>query len=100
VFGFRIGDFTYITDAKSISEEEKQKIKGSKVLVLNALRREDHISHFTLQEAIDLAQEIGAEQTYLTHISHQLGLHTEVEQELPEGVYLAYDGLRLVVSNE
>jgi phosphoribosyl 1,2-cyclic phosphate phosphodiesterase len=95
VFGFRIGDFTYITDAKSISEEEKQKMKGSKVLVLNALRREDHISHFTLQEAIDLAKEIGAEQTYLTHISHQLGLHTEVEQELPEGVYLAYDGLCL-----
>jgi phosphoribosyl 1,2-cyclic phosphate phosphodiesterase len=100
VFGFRIGDFTYITDAKSITEEEKEKMKGSKVLVLNALRREDHISHFTLQEAIDLAKEIGAEQTYLTHISHQLGLHTEVEQELPEGVYLAYDGLCLVVGSE
>lgn len=93
VFGFRIGDFTYITDAKTISEEEKEKIKGSKVLVLNALRREEHISHFTLSEAIELAKEIGAEQTYFTHISHQLGLHEEVQQELPNGMYLAYDKL-------
>ncbi len=99
VFGFRIGDFTYITDAKTISEEEKEKIKGSKILVLNALRREDHISHFTLAEAITLAQEIGAEQTYLTHISHQLGLHTEVEAELPEGVFLAYDSLTLTLGS-
>ncbi len=97
VYGFRIGDFTYITDAKTISEEEKEKIKGSKVLVLNALRRDEHISHFTLEEAIALAQEIGAEKTYLTHISHQLGLHTEVEAELPEGVYLAYDRLSLSI---
>lgn len=97
VYGFRIGDFTYITDAKTISEEEKEKIKGSKVLVLNALRRDEHISHFTLEEAITLAQEIGAEKTYLTHISHQLGLHTDVEAELPEGVYLAYDRLSLSI---
>eukprot|EP01137_Pigoraptor_chileana_P028591 Opistho-2@12709 len=97
VYGFRIGDFTYITDAKTISEEEKEKIKGSKVLVLNALRRDEHISHFTLEEAISLAKEIGAEKTYLTHISHQLGLHTEVEAELPEGVYLAYDRLSLSI---
>jgi len=95
VYGFRIGDFTYITDAKTISEEEKEKIKGTKILVLNALRREDHISHFTLAEAIALAQEIGAEQTYLTHISHQLGLHADVETELPDGVFLAYDSLSL-----
>lgn len=97
VFGFRIGDFTYITDAKTISEEEKEKIKGTKVLVLNALRRDEHISHFTLEEAIVLAKEIGAEQTYLTHISHQLGLHEEVNVELPEGVYLAYDRLSLSI---
>ncbi len=97
VYGFRIGDFTYITDAKTISAEEKEKIKGSKVLVLNALRRDEHMSHFTLDEAIALAQEIGAEQTYLTHISHQLGLHAEVEAELPEGVFLAYDRLTLSI---
>jgi phosphoribosyl 1,2-cyclic phosphate phosphodiesterase len=97
VFGFRIGDFTYITDAKTISAEEKEKIKGTKVLVLNALRRDEHISHFTLEEAIALAQEIGAEQTYLTHISHQLGLHEEVQGELPKGVYLAYDRLSLSI---
>lgn len=96
VFGFRIGDFTYITDAKTISEEEKLKIKGSKILVLNALRKEEHISHFTLEEAIALAQELGAESTYFTHISHQLGLHDEVQAELPEGMFLAYDGLKLI----
>jgi phosphoribosyl 1,2-cyclic phosphate phosphodiesterase len=96
VFGFRIGDFSYITDAKTISGEEKEKLKGSKILVLNALRKEEHLSHFTLAEAIALAQEIGAESTYFTHISHQLGLHDEVQAELPEGIYLAYDGLKLI----
>lgn len=95
VLGFRIGDFTYITDAKSINETEKEKIKGSKVLVLNALRREEHISHFTFQEAIALAQELQPEQTYFTHISHQLGLHNTVSAELPAGIFLAYDGLKL-----
>jgi phosphoribosyl 1,2-cyclic phosphate phosphodiesterase len=95
VLGFRIADFTYVTDAKSISEEEKEKIKGSKVLVLNALRREEHISHFTFQEAIDLAKELGAEQAYFTHISHQLGLHDAVSEELPSNIFLAYDGLKL-----
>lgn len=96
VFGFRIGDFTYLTDAKTISDEEKLKIKGSKIVVLNALRKEEHISHFTLAEAIALAQEVGAESTYFTHISHQLGLHDEVQAELPEGMFLAYDGLKLI----
>ena len=95
VFGFRIADFTYITDANYISEAEKEKIKGSKVLVLNALRREAHISHFTLEEAIDLAQELNCEQTYFTHISHQLGKHSEVLDELPNGIALAYDGLTI-----
>jgi phosphoribosyl 1,2-cyclic phosphate phosphodiesterase len=93
VTGYRIGDFTYITDANYISDEEKQKIKGSKVLVLNALRKEKHLSHFTLQEAIDLAVELQVPTTYFTHISHQLGLHDEVSKELPAGMYLAYDGL-------
>jgi phosphoribosyl 1,2-cyclic phosphate phosphodiesterase len=95
VFGFRIGDFTYITDAKTISPEEKSKIKGSKILVINALQREKHISHFTLDEALEFAAEIGAERTYLTHISHKLGLHFDVAQILPAGVFMAYDGLEL-----
>ncbi len=97
VTGYRIGDFTYITDANYISEEEKQKIKGSKVLVLNALRKEKHLSHFTLQEAVDLSVELQVPTTYFTHISHQLGLHEEVSKELPAGMFLAYDGLVLHV---
>ena len=93
VFGYRIGDFSYITDANFISESEKEKLKGSKVLVLNALRKSEHISHFTLDQAVAIAQEIGAEQTYLIHMSHQMGLHSDIDQELPEGINLAYDGL-------
>ena len=95
VLGFRFGDFTYITDANRIEEDEKQKILGSKILVLNALRREKHISHFTLQEAIDLATELKIPEVYFTHISHQLGLHEEVSKELPAGMHLAYDKLRI-----
>jgi phosphoribosyl 1,2-cyclic phosphate phosphodiesterase len=97
VLGFRFGDFTYITDANFISEEEKDKIRGSKVLVLNALRMEKHISHFTLGEAIALAQELSIPQVYFTHISHQLGLHDEVTAELPPGMALAYDGLEITL---
>lgn len=95
VLGFRINDFVYITDANSISNQEKEKIKGCKVLVINALRKEKHISHFTLEEALSLAQELGAAQTYLTHISHLMGSHQSVLEELPEGVEIAYDGLVL-----
>lgn len=95
VFGFRIGDFTYITDAKTVSEESRQLIRGSKVLVINALQREDHISHFTLSEALEFASEMGAEKTYLTHISHRMGRHEAVSASLPPGVELAYDGLQL-----
>lgn len=95
VLGFRVGNFSYITDANFISEEEKKKIRGSEVLVLNALRLEPHPSHFTLAEAIELAQELKCKTTYLTHISHQLGLHAEVEENLPEGIKLAYDGMQL-----
>ncbi len=97
VFGYRIGDFTYITDANYISEPEKEKIKGSKVLVLNALRREKHPSHYTLDEALALVEELQPEQTYFTHISHQLGLHEEVSKELPANVHLAYDGLTITI---
>ena len=93
VFGYRIGNFSYITDANFISDSEKEKLKGSKVLVLNALRKSEHISHFTLDQAVAIAQEIGAEQTYLIHMSHQMGLHSDIDQELPEGINLAYDGL-------
>jgi len=98
VLGFRFGKFTYITDANRIDQDEKEKIKGSKIVVLNALRKEPHISHFSLSEAIALAQEIGAEQTYFTHISHQLGLHDEVQSQLPENIYLAYDGLTIEIN--
>ncbi|MBK7668910.1 MAG: MBL fold metallo-hydrolase [Sphingobacteriaceae bacterium] len=98
VKAFRIGNFTYITDANFISEEEKAKIKGSEVVVINALRRNEHISHFTFQEAIDLANELKAKKTYFTHISHQLGTHEEVTLELPEHIELAYDGLHIEIS--
>jgi len=97
VLGFRINDFTYITDAKTISETEKQKIKGSKILVINALQKQSHISHFTLDEAIAFAREIGAGKTYLTHISHRLGKHQVIDAELPNGIELAYDGLQLSI---
>jgi phosphoribosyl 1,2-cyclic phosphate phosphodiesterase len=95
VLGFRINDFSYITDAKTISEAERDKIRGSKVLVVNALQKERHISHFTFDEAIAFAQDIGAETTYFTHISHRLGKHDDVSHELPAGIQLAYDGLKL-----
>jgi phosphoribosyl 1,2-cyclic phosphate phosphodiesterase len=95
VLGFRFGKFTYITDANRIEEEEKNKIKGSQVVVLNALRKQTHISHFNLGEAIDMVQELKIQTAYFTHISHQLGLHQDIESELPEGIHLAYDGLKL-----
>lgn len=97
VFGYRVEDFTYITDANFISEEEKMKIKGSKVIVINALRREEHISHYTFDQAINLMKELKPERAYLTHISHQLGLLSEVEKELPEFISLAYDGLKIEI---
>ena len=95
VLGFRINDFVYITDANFISCKEKEKIKGCRILVINALRKKEHISHFTLKEAVSLSQEVGAIQTYLTHISHLMGTHKSVSEELPKGVQIAYDGLVL-----
>jgi len=95
VLGFRIKDFTYITDANYISEESLKLIEGTEVLVLNALQKESHISHFNLVEAISMAQKIGARETYFTHISHRMGLHAEVDQELPSGISLGYDGLEI-----
>jgi phosphoribosyl 1,2-cyclic phosphate phosphodiesterase len=97
VLGFRINDFTYITDAKTISEAERQKIRGTKILIVNALQKQKHISHFTLDEAIAFARDINAEKTYFTHISHRLGKHADISKELPEGIQLAYDGLVLDV---
>ena len=93
VLGFRFGHFTYITDANRIEDGELKKIRGSKTLVLNALRKEDHISHFTLGEAIATVQELKIETAYFTHLSHQMGLHHHIEKELPPGMHLAYDGL-------
>jgi phosphoribosyl 1,2-cyclic phosphate phosphodiesterase len=97
VLGFRFGDFTYITDANRIDEEEKEKIKGSKILVLNALRKKEHISHFTLQQAIDIVEELKIPKAYFTHISHQLGRHEEISLELPPHIQLAFDCLQIDV---
>jgi phosphoribosyl 1,2-cyclic phosphate phosphodiesterase len=97
VFGYRIGDFTYITDASSITEKEKEKIRGSRVIVLNALRNSRHVSHFSVSEAVELLQELKPEAAYLTHLSHFVGLHEEVNNLLPDNIRLAYDGLTVIV---
>ncbi len=97
VFGYRLQNFAYVTDANYISQEEKNKLKGLEVLVLNALQKEPHISHFTLQEALDVIDELKPKRAFLTHISHKLGLHADVSKELPEHVSLAYDGLKVPI---
>lgn len=97
VYGFRFGDFTYITDANRIDADELAKVRGSKLMVVNALRREKHLSHFTLSEAVTLVQSLGVPEAYFTHISHQLGKYADISQELPAGIHLAYDGLQLHV---
>ncbi|MFO8021389.1 MAG: MBL fold metallo-hydrolase, partial [Perlabentimonas sp.] len=93
VYGFRFGDFTYITDANFISEQEKEKIIGSKYLVINALRKQKHISHFSLPEALKFIAEISPRKAFITHISHQMGFSKDVTKELPDNVCLAFDGL-------
>ena len=98
VHGFRFGNFTYITDANRIEEDQRRLIRGSEVLVLNALRKEKHISHFSLDEAVRVVADLQVGQAYFTHISHQLGQHQEVELELPDNMHLAYDGLQLEIS--
>jgi phosphoribosyl 1,2-cyclic phosphate phosphodiesterase len=95
VFAYRFGNFTYITDANRIDEKEKEMIRGSETIVLNALRREEHISHFTLQQAIELVDELEIPKAYLTHISHQLGKHESVNKILPSHIQLAHDGLQI-----
>jgi phosphoribosyl 1,2-cyclic phosphate phosphodiesterase len=97
IHGFRIDNFSYITDAKTVPEETMEQLKGTRILVVNALQRGEHISHFNLEEALDFAANVGAEKTFLTHISHNLGRHEDVERELPPNVYLAYDTLSLFI---
>lgn len=95
VFGFRFGDFAYLTDVKTVAAEEMKKLKGLKVLVVNALRIKPHYSHFNLEEALAFIDEVRPEKAYLTHISHYLGFHEKVQQNLPDNVYLAYDNLQI-----
>ena len=97
VFGFRFKDFAYLTDVKTVEQEEREKLKGVKVLVVNALRIEPHPSHFNLEEAIAFIEDIQPEKAYLTHISHLLGFHEEVQQQLPENIFLAYDNLKITI---
>ncbi len=99
VFGFRIGAFSYITDANYISEEEKEKLKGSEILVINALRKSKHISHFSLEEAIGIIQEINPAKAYITHLSHFIGLHARIQKDLPDNIFLAYDGLNVEITS-
>ena len=99
VLGFRLGDITYITDANRIEPEEMEKIRGSRILILNALRKEKHLSHYTLAEAIQVAESLQIPEVYFTHISHQLGTHTTVSAELPPSFHLGYDGLELTLGN-
>lgn len=95
VFGYRIKDFTYITDVNHIPEEEKHKIRGSKVVVLSALQKKEHLSHFNLEQAIAMVRELEIPQAYFIHMGHRMGLHRDIEEELPEGMELAYDGLQI-----
>ncbi len=97
VFGFRFGDFSYVTDMNYLDETEIEKLRDSKILVLNALQKKPHHSHFNLEQAIELAQHVKAKQTYFTHISHSMGLHQDIENELPDTIHLAYDGLELKI---
>lgn len=98
VLGFRFGKITYITDANRIEESSREKIRGSEIVVLNALRKEQHISHFSLGEAVEVLQDLRPENAFLTHISHQLGKHSDISKELPPGIQLAYDGLTLQIN--
>ncbi len=99
VFGYRIGKMAYLTDMNSLGEGEKEKLYGLDVLIVNALRIERHMSHFNLEEALQLIEELKPAKAYLTHISHLMGLHDEIQQILPENVFMAYDGLQLSLNN-
>ncbi|MGE5395004.1 MAG: MBL fold metallo-hydrolase [Candidatus Saccharibacteria bacterium] len=97
VFGFRFDKIAYVTDVNRLEDIEIEKLRGLEVLVLNALRKEEHISHYNLQQALDIIDQVKPQKAYLTHLSHQMGFHDEVQNELPENVYLAYDGLKVTV---
>ena len=97
VYGYRFDKFAYLTDMKTVADEEIEKLKGVEVLVVNALREEPHQSHFNLLEALDFIQKINPKQAYLTHISHHMGFHDEVQQKLPNNVFLAYDNLQITI---
>ncbi|MBR1783860.1 MAG: MBL fold metallo-hydrolase [Bacteroidales bacterium] len=94
---FRIGPFAYITDASYIAPEELDKLKGVRVMVINALRKEKHFSHFCLEEALGVIETVKPQRAYLTHISHEMGLHKEVQKELPNGVFMAHDNLTIEI---
>ena len=100
IFGFRMGDFTYITDANFIPDEGKGKISGTRVLVINALHKQKHLTHFNLDEALAVIKEVSPEKAYLTHISHTMGKHSELQKELPENVFLAYDMLSFSIGRK
>lgn len=97
VLGFRIHDFTYLTDANFISETEMKKVEGSKIFVLNALHHDDHISHYTVQQAVEVMKQVNPEQGFFVHMSHRLGLHDEEEKKLPEFIRFAYDGMKIEI---
>ena len=97
ILGYRIGDFAYITDAKTISENELEKLEGVKVMVLNALREREHFAHLSLGEALEIIKKIKPERAYLTHFCHEIGLHDEFQAKLPENVYATYDGMKIKV---
>ena len=97
VLGFRVGDLTYITDTNFIPPDEMEKIKGSRFLIINALRKEKHISHFNLEEAVEIIKQVQPEKAYLTHLSHAFGKHDDIQKELPENVFVGYDGLKIVI---
>lgn len=97
ILGFRIGDFAYLTDMKTVADEEFAKLKGVKVVVIDSLQQREHFSHMTLEESLAFAKKVGAEQTYLTHLSHVMGLHDEVSKLLPDNVAIAFDGLKIEV---
>lgn len=97
VFGFRFKDFAYLTDMKTVADEEIEKLQNLEVLVINALREETHMSHFNLKEALDFIEKVNPKRAYLTHISHDMGFHDEVQQKLPENVFLAYDNLQITI---
>lgn len=97
VFGFRFDKIAYVTDVNRLEESEIDKLRGLEVLILNALRKEEHISHYNLEQALQIIDEVKPNKAYLTHISHQMGLYDEVQKELPENVFLAYDGLQITV---